>query len=86
MIPEWKIDYRKILVTCECGQIHEFDKHDLENYINRTCGLCGRLISAGVDIMISPPESNPMTQSEYDLRKLNPYDLNDVAKITRKRG
>lgn len=56
----WEIDYRKILVTCGCGWVHEFDKQDLDGFINLTCGHCGRMISIGLDIMISPPEQNPV--------------------------
>jgi hypothetical protein len=84
-MPEWGIVGTYIIVTCECGKVLSFDKQDLDNFINRTCRHCGRLISAGIDITISPPRKNDgITQHEYDLRKANPYDLNDVAKLMRK--
>ena len=79
----WKIDYRKIIVTCECGWMHELDKEDLEDYINLTCRHCGRLITAGIDIGIYPAESNPKRglinqQSETD--EVTAYDLDQWAK------
>lgn len=52
---DWIINWREITVTCECGRLIPFDKDDLENCINRTCPNCGRMISAHMDICISPP-------------------------------
>jgi coenzyme F420-reducing hydrogenase beta subunit len=60
MKAKWNIDRYKIIVECECGTSHEFDKQDLDDYINLTCHNCGRMISAGIDISISPEESNPV--------------------------
>jgi RNase P subunit RPR2 len=59
-MPEWGIVGTYIIVTCECGKVLSFDKQDLDDYINLTCHNCGRMISAGIDISISPEESNPV--------------------------
>ena len=65
-INQWIIEYGHIKVKCDCGEIHMLSQEDLHNCVNITCLNCGRMISAHIDIEISPASMNPQLVKESD--------------------
>ena len=52
---QWEIGCHTVDITCKCGNVIEFHDEWIERHASVLC-KCGCLISAGIDVDISPPE------------------------------